>query len=364
MTATLRRTPLHAEHVALGGRMTPFAGWDMPIQYAGIVEEHRAVRGAAGLFDVSHMLRAEVQGPGAAALLRWALTYDARALPAGRGHYALLCEPDGGIGDDVFIYRTGEERFLFVGNASNAAPDLERLREGASAGAAVTSRHEDTAMLALQGPGAAALLAPLVTGDVAAMRQRACLATHLGSDAALVARTGYTGEDGFELIIAAEAAARLWRTLVAAGARPCGLGARDTLRLEAALVLYGNDINRSTNPYESGLAWVVGLDDGAAFVGREALLALRGGPPARRLVCLRAEGRGIMRHGHAIIAGGRAVGAVTSGTYSPMLEVSIGMGYVEGAYAAPDTPVEVDVRGKPLAARVVPRPFYKRAPSS
>ncbi len=362
MTAgALRRTPLYDEHLALGARMGPFAGWEMPIRYAaGTVEEHRAVRAAAGLFDVSHMLRAEVRGPNAAALLRATLTRDARRLPVGRGQYALMCEPDGGIRDDVFVYRLGDDAFLLVGNAANATADLGRLAEHSGPAVGVVSRHDDTAMLALQGPRAAGIVAGLAAPEIAALPPRACASTELGGREAIVARTGYTGEDGFEIVTVASEAPALWRKLIEGGATPCGLGARDTLRLEAALALYGNEIDRTTNPFEAGLGWAVDLDDGAGFVGRDALLALRERPLSRALVCLRAEGRGIMRAGHTILSDDEPVGRVTSGSFSPTLGVGIGMGYVAAALAEPGTAVEIDVRGKRLAALVVPRPFYRR----
>lgn len=360
-TPTLRRTPLHGEHLALGGRMTPFAGWDMPIQYRGIVEEHRAVRTGAGLFDVSHMLRADVRGPSAAAFLRQALTYNVGALPVGRAHYALLCEPYGGIRDDAFVYRLAAEEYLFIGNASNADADLERLRELARPGAELWP-HADSAMLALQGPHAVEIGRQLGSPEIAALPMRACARGVIAGCAAFVARTGYTGEDGYEIVVAADYAVPVWRALLAAGAEPIGLGARDTLRLEAALALYGNDIDRTTNPYEAGLGWVVDLDDGdgSDFIGRDALLALKNAPLGRTLVCLRAEERGVMRHGHPVLHAGQPVGVVTSGTFSPTLEVSIGMAYVPPAQAEPGARLEVDVRGKRLPVRVVPRPFYRR----
>ncbi len=339
--------------------MAPFAGWEMPIQYTGIIEEHRAVRERAGLFDVSHMLRADVRGPGATALLAEVSTYDPRKLAIGRAHYALLCEDDGGIRDDVFLYRTADHEYLFVGNASNAASDLERLREHAGPGRDVVSRHDDTAMLALQGPASTAMLARL-WADAGTLRARACAGAELGGRPAFVARTGYTGEDGFEIVVAAADATPLWRALISGGATPCGLGARDTLRLEAALVLYGNDIDRSTHPYEAGLGWVVDLDDRAPFIGRDALLTLRDRPRARTLVCLRAEGRGVPRHGHAVHLGGAPVGVVTSGTFSPSLATGIAMAYVAPAAAEPGTALTIDVRGRPLDAKVVRRPFYRR----
>lgn len=357
-TTALRRTPLHAEHLALGAKMAPFAGWDMPIQYTGIIEEHRAVREGVGLFDVSHMLRVDLRGPGATDLLAAISTYDPHRVPVGRGHYALLCEPDGGIRDDVFLYRTGTDEWTFVGNASNAEADLDQLRRHAGPGSEVVSRQAETAMLALQGPRAASILAGLWPGATS-LRARGCERTAIGGRGALVARTGYTGEDGFEIIVTHGDAPEVWRQLLREGAAPCGLGARDTLRLEAALVLYGNDIDRSTNPFEAGLGWVVDLDD-RDFVGSDALRAIRDRPPERTLVCLRAVGRGVPRHGHAVLRGDEVIGDVTSGTFSPTLGTGIAMAYVAADAAAPGTALVVDLRGRPLPATVVPRPFYRR----
>ncbi|MSQ61922.1 MAG: glycine cleavage system aminomethyltransferase GcvT, partial [Dehalococcoidia bacterium] len=337
-------------------------GWDMPIQYTGIVEEHRAVRTRAGLFDVSHMLRTDVRGPGAAAFLRRALTYNVRALPLGRAHYALICDPDGGIRDDAFVYRPADEEYLLIGNASNAEADLEWLRELlALTGLGAELRpHADSAMLALQGPRAVEIGRRLGSPEVAALSLRGCAHGAIAGCAAFVARTGYTGEDGYEIVVAADDAVSVWRAILATGASPIGLGARDTLRLEAALPLYGNDIDRTTRPYEAGLGWVVDLDDGADFIGRDAILTLKDTPPSRVLVCLRAEERGVMRHGYPVLHAGQAVGTVTSGTFSPTLGVSIGMAYVPPAQAKYGARLEVDVRGKRLPVRVVPRPFYRR----
>ena len=358
---SLRRSPLDEEHRALRARMVPFAGWSMPLQFGGILDEHRAVRTRAGLFDVSHMGRLYLGGGGADELLSRAGTYDARRLEPGRGHYSLLCQEDGGILDDFFVYRLAVDRFLAVGNAVNANRDREQIRGllEPQMDATVEDQQESTVMLALQGPRAVEALAPLVGPEARGLPRRRCTETQWQGETLFVSRTGYTGEDGFELVTSVETGRALWKRLVAAGAQPCGLGARDTLRLEAAMALYGNDIDTTTNPWEAGLGWAVTLGDGADFVGRAALEVART-RVERHLVCLMALGPGILRSGCGILRGGEQVGRVTSGGYSPTLEASIAMGYLPSSLAVEGTVVEVEVRGKHLAARVVPRPFYRR----
>jgi aminomethyltransferase len=361
-SGSLRLSPLDEQHRALRARMVPFAGWSMPLQFVGIIEEHRAVRSRVGLFDVSHMGRLYVSGGDAADLLSRAGTYDVRRLEPGRGHYSLLCQEDGGILDDFFIYRLAADRFLVVGNSVNADRDREQIRGLLAAGmdATIEDRQESTVMVALQGPLAVESLARLVGDETAqAVPKRRCTETSWHGETLFASRTGYTGEDGFEIVTSVEAGRKLWEELVTAGVQPCGLGARDTLRLEAGLALYGNDIDTSTNPWEAGLGWVVTLDDGADFVGRAALEAART-RVERHLACLMALGPGIMRSGCAILQGGEQVGRVTSGGYSPTLEASIAMGYLPTSLAAEGAGVEVEVRGKLVGARVVPRPFYRR----
>jgi aminomethyltransferase len=359
---SLRLSPLDEQHRALRARMVPFAGWSMPLQFAGILEEHRAVRNQVGLFDVSHMGRLYVSGTDAAALVSRAGTYDARRLEPGQGHYSLLCQDDGGILDDFYAYRLAADRFLVVGNSVNADRDREQIRGllKPQINATVEDRQKSTVMLALQGPRAVETLARVVGPEAAqGLPRRRCTETQWQGETLFVSRTGYTGEDGFELVTSVEPGRALWEKLVAAGVRPCGLGARDTLRLEAALALYGNDIDTTTNPWEAGLGWAITLDDGADFVGRAALEAARA-RVERHLVCLMALGPGIMRSGCVVLQGGEQVGRVTSGGYSPTLEASIAMGYLPSSLAAEGTNVEVEVRGKRLPARIVPRPFYRR----
>lgn len=359
---TLRRTCLHEEHLGLEARMVPFAGWDMPVQYAGIIQEHHSVRQAAGAFDVSHMCRVELVGRRAAAFLRYVCTYDITRLSPGEGHYSAVCRPDGGIMDDVYIYCLAGDRFMLVANSANADKIQHWLRKHLrSFPTEIFDIHTSTCMIAVQGPQALERLARVLEPEfVRSLKPRACAQTEWQDAALFASRTGYTGEDGLELVAPTKTGPRLWRELLDAGVQPCGLGARDTLRLEAALLLYGNDMDETMNPFEVGLGWVVTLDDGADFIGREALLRARDSEPQRTLVCLKAEERGVMRPGYAILHSGQQVGKVTSGGYSPTLAVSIGMGFIPPQMAAEGTELTVDVRGRPLLARVVRRPFYKR----
>ena len=363
---TLRRTALYDQHLALGGRMVPFVGWEMPVQYKGIVEEHHAVRQRVGVFDVSHMGRLEVTGPDAASFLRSLVTYDVTGLEAGRGHYTLVCQEDGGILDDVFVFRLADERFLLVINAANADKirDWIRQRLHSSLRTTVEDRQAQTVMVALQGPDAQRYLARLVPSLAEGLGRQRGAEVSLAGVTLLFSRTGYTGEDGVEMILPSAAGVILWQWFVEHRVQPCGLGARDSLRLEAALPLYGNDIDTSTNPFEAGLGWVVTLDDGADFIGREALLRIREAGVQRHLACLKAQDRGVMRAGYPVLYSGRRVSELTSGGFSPTLGVSIGMAYLPTELASVDTELDVDVRGKPLRTQVVKRPFYKRPKSS
>jgi aminomethyltransferase len=360
-TATLRKTPLFDLHECEGARIVPFAGWAMPVQYRGIVDEHRAVRERCGVFDVSHMGRLFVVGADAARLLRRAVTYNVAKLREGRGHYSLLCNDEGGIIDDPYVYRLDDQRFLFVGNASNAERDTAQVRSLTEPGMDVEllDRQEQTVMLAVQGPAAEGHMARAIGAEVAALEQRRCTELPFMQYKLFVSRTGYTGEDGFEIVTSVEAGRAIWRQLRADGVEACGLGARDTLRLEAALPLWGNDIDETTNPYEAGLGWVVDLDDGADFVGREALTRIKDAGVARKLACLRALDRGVIRDHYAIMRNGAQVATVASGSHSPTLGVSIAMAYLPLDLATEDTELTVDVRGKPLRAAVVPRPFVR-----
>ena len=361
-SSALRRTSLYPEHIALGAHMVPFAGWEMPLQFAGIVEEHHAVRRRAGLFDISHMGRLTAEGPDAAAFLRSFCTYDVTHIAVREGHYAAVCRDDGGILDDIYVFRPAQERFLVVVNAANAQRigEWARARLPHGSRATLIDRQAETAMLALQGPEATSHLEALAPGVAQGLAARRCTETEIEGTLAFISRTGYTGEDGFELVVPAAHGPGLWRRLLERGVEPCGLGARDTLRLEAALALYGNDIDESTNPFEAGLGWTVTLDDGADFGGRQALLRVREAGVARQLACLKALERGVMRAGCSLLHGGRPVGRLTSGGFSPTLGVSIGLGYLPPELTTAGTELAVDVRGKPLRAQVVPRTFYKR----
>ena len=359
---TLRRTALYDEHRRLGARMVPFAGWEMPVQYAGIVEEHNAVRQRLGMVDVSHMGRFEVHGPEAGRFLRYVSTWDMTRLTPGEGHYSASCREDGGILDDIYVFCLDPERYLVVVNASNAEKMLGWL-EGhiGPFDARLVDRHASTVMIAVQGPEALGRLSDVVGKQfVASLKPRRCDETEWRGQTLFASRTGYTGEDGLELVIDAKAGPQLWQALLDAGVTPAGLGARDTLRLEAALLLYGNDMDEETNPWEVGLDWVVSLDDGADFAGRDALVRLKETDVSRELVCLKAGERGIMRSHCGIFRQGESVGTITSGGYSPTLGVSIGMGFVPPELAGEGTELTVDVRGKAVAVRIVPRPFYKR----
>jgi aminomethyltransferase len=366
MTTALRHTALHDKHVALGGRMVPFAGYEMPVQYGGIVEETRAVRERAGVFDVSHMGRLFVSGANAGDLLRRVLTYNVTALAPGEGHYALLCDEAGGILDDPYTFRLGPERWMVIPNAATNDQDIAWIRDHVRPGwdVRLDDRRDVTVMLAVQGPGAKHVIGAVLSREIEErLGRREITEIAITGHKATISRTGYTGEDGFEIVCAFDAGRELWDALLGAGVRPCGLGARDTLRLEAALALYGQDIDTTTNPYEAGLGWTVSLDDGAEFVGRSALVNLKG-HTARRLVCFTAEERGgVFRHGQRILHEGQDAGPVTSGGFSPTLGTSIGMGYLPRPLAAVGTAIAIDVRGKPAPARVVRRPFVTSAPA-
>ncbi len=353
------RLTLRERHAALGARFAPFAGWEMPLQYEGIVGEHEAVRERVGVFDVSHLARAWLRGPGAAAQLRSVTTFDVTRLPEGQAHYSLYCNDRGGIEDDVFIYHLPGERWLVIHNAANAAADFERLR--AVAGDAASEETAGTVMLAVQGPDAPALLGALLGDGFGALAPRDCAELDWDGTPVLVARTGYTGEDGGECIVAAERAGALWDALLAGGAAPAGLGTRDTLRLEAALPLHGNDIDAATHPYEAGLGFAVTLDDAAPFTGRAALVAAKARPRTRRIAHLVAQERGVLRAGYDVHepGGGDPVARLTSGAFSPRLRRGIGMAYLPVRLAKPGVGLTVDVRGRALPVEVVRRPFYR-----
>jgi len=361
-TTALRRTPLYPCHAELGAKLVDFAGWEMPVQYDGVIDEHRAVRTAAGMFDVSHMGEVRVRGAGAEAFLQRLTPNDVAKLVPGRAHYSGLLTDRGTYIDDVLVYRLAADDFLVVVNASNADRDFAWIAERAAAGVTVTNESDRYALIAVQGPRAVAILQPLMTPGATDLRYYGFLRGEVAGKPAILSRTGYTGEDGFELYLDPEDAPEVWRRLLDAGVKPAGLGARDTLRLEAAMALYGHEIDETTTPFEAGLAWVVKLDKGD-FLGREALAAQRAAGLARKLVGFEVQGRGIARQGHTVVSreGGEAVGAVTSGTWSPTFEKALGMAYVPLAMSAPGAALTLDVRGKAVPAIVVDLPFYRRA---
>ena len=365
MTASdLKRTPLYDRHVALGARMVEFGGWQMPVQYSGIVDEHNAVRNAAGLFDISHMGEFHVKGKDALAFLQYVATQDVASIKPGLANYSLLCRPDGGIVDDIFIYNLFD-RYLVVVNASNVDKDFAWMR-GQLGGfeAELTNESDRTGMLALQGPAAEAILARATDVDVAGMPFHGlATGTLLGDIPALIARTGYTGEDGFELFVDNDRVGKLWDGLLElgrdAGLKPCGLGARDSLRFEACLALYGHEIADDINPYEAKLGWVVKLDKGD-FVGGDALRQFKQAGVGRKLVGFEMVERGIARGGYAIRAvDGTPAGYVTTGMPAPSLGKNFGLGYVPPALAIEGAEFDIIVRERPVRARVVKTPFYK-----
>jgi aminomethyltransferase len=353
-TETLRRTPLFDRHQAAGARLVPFAGWEMPVQYEGIKQEHIAVRTGAGVFDVSHMGEVQTSGPEAEAFLQRVLSNDVSKLAVGGAQYSVLCREDGGVLDDLFTYRLEDDRYLTVTNAANHERDFAWLAEHAG-GFEVSVRDvaADYAMLALQGPRARAVLGEHIEGEAPA-RMRVAEARVAGIDC-LVCGTGYTGEDGVELLIPPDGATAVWDALAVT---PVGLGARDTLRLEVCFHLYGNDLSEERNPIEAGLGWCCKLDTG--FIGADAL---KGFEPAETLVPFAFTDPGIPRPGNAVLVDGEARGVVTSGSHSPCLELGIGMAYVPVDAAEPGTHVEIDVRGKRRRAEIREKPLYKKEKS-
>jgi aminomethyltransferase len=356
------RTPLYDAHRRCGARMVEFAGWDMPVQYGSLLEEHEAVRNRVGLFDVSHMGEVVFRGPKALGALQAVFTNDLSKVADGQAQYGCLCRESGGIVDDVVVYRRGADDLLVCVNAGNRQKDAEWL-SGHAGGADVKNESDDWAQLALQGPRAAPLLQTLCALDLSRIGTYRFAPGAVAGVEALVARTGYTGEDGFELFCRPDQATRLWDKLLDAGAPegilPCGLGCRDTLRLEMAYRLYGSDMDDQTSPLEAGLAWVVKLDKGE-FVGRAALLRQKEAGLARKLVGFQLTQPGIARHGYPVVQDGRTIGQVTSGTKSPTLGTAIGLAYVPPALAAEGSTFAVEIRGRPVAATVVKTPFHTR----
>jgi aminomethyltransferase len=358
------RTPLYDSHVKAGARIVEFAGWEMPVQYSSLLEEHEAVRTRAGLFDVSHMGEVVFRGPRAAESLSRLFTNDLRKLVDGQAQYGCLCRPTGGIVDDVIVYRRGAEDWLVCVNAGNRKKDFEWLSAGEGPGCAVKNESDDWAQIAIQGPKAAAIVQKLSRDDLLAVKTFHFRPAEVAGVSCLAARTGYTGEDGFELFCLPDKAARLWEALLDGGKGdgilPAGLGARDSLRLESAYRLYGSDMDDETTPLEAGLGWVVKLDKGD-FVGRDALLAQKASGLPKRLVGFTLTERGIPRHGYPVLRDGKPSGVVTSGTQSPTLKIPVGLAYVPADLAAEGSTFAVEIRGRAVAAKVVKTPFYSRS---
>jgi aminomethyltransferase len=356
----LRVTPLHDAHRAAGAKLVPFAGWEMPIQYSGIREEHIAVRTGVGVFDVSHMGQVQTRGPEAAECLQRLVSNDVRKLPEGGAQYSVLCNQSGGVLDDLFTYRLGDNEFLTVTNAANHERDLAWMRRwGESFDADVVDRHGDFAMLAVQGPAARALVAGLSDGQLPGRLH--CCERRVAGAAVLVCGTGYTGEEGVELLVAPGDAVAVWQALLDAGATPVGLGARDTLRLEACFHLYGNDLSEHRDPIGAGLGWCCAEETG--FIGSEVTSAVRVEKPAQRLVPFMINGPGIARQGNRVLPPATDPdapgGEVTSGSFSPCLQRGIGMAYVSRECAKPGTLLQIDVRGTIREAVVARRPLYR-----
>ena len=354
----LRRTPLYEQHVDLGAKIVPFAGWEMPVTYEGIREEHSAVRTHLGMFDVSHMGEVEVEGPGALAFLQLVLSNDAARLEIGGAQYSCLCQEDGGVLDDLFTYRLGGDRYLIVTNAANHETDLAWLGRW-SRGFDVTVRDvaDRYAMLAVQGPHARQVLSRALGIELPPRMRVAHV--RVGRRPALACGTGYTGEDGVELLLDPEVATPIWAELRDAGVVPCGLGARDTLRLEACFPLHGNELSTERNPIEAGLGWCCA--EATGFLGSQAVAQARAEGTAERLAPFLIEGAGIPRDGNPVLGGDERVGVVSSGTFSPSLERGAGMAYVRSDLAEPGTEVEIDVRGKRRPARIASKPLYRRS---
>jgi len=360
-TGPLKTTPLNEIEKELGGKMVDFGGWELPVQFSGILDEHEAVRTRVGVFDVSHMGELTVKGPQALELLQRSTCNDVAKLGHGRIHYNGLLYPTGGFVDDILIYENTPDDYFLVVNASNSDKDYEWLAQQAK-GLDVDVRNvsAEYAQLAIQGPDSERVLQPMTDVPLADMKYYRFGHGTVDGAPAIVSRTGYTGEDGFEVYVAPEHATRILRKLVDGGVKPCGLGARDTLRLEAKMALYGNDIDDTTTPVEADLNWIVKLDKGE-FAGSDILRRQKEEGPSRKLVGFEMIDRGIGRHGYPVVDGGREIGVVTSGTHSPTLKKAIGLAYLPLDKSAQGSEFTILIRGKEARARVIPTPFYKRA---
>jgi aminomethyltransferase len=362
--AVALRTPLYEAHLAAGARMVEFAGWDMPVQYKGVLEEHAAVRESVGIFDVSHMGEVTIEGPRALECAQRLVTNDLSKCTDGQAQYSALCNEKGGVIDDIIVYRFSAQRLFICVNASGREKDFEWMKAHALDGARVEQHSDDWAQIAIQGPKAPALVDSLCEPrvlDLAYYHFRE--ATVAGIRGCIVARTGYTGEDGFEVFAPPGSARKLWDALAARDAVPCGLGARDSLRLEVAYRLYGNDMDEEHTPLEAGLGWIVKLDKAGGFVGSEALIRQKKEGLQRRLAGFKLTGKGIARHGYPVLKDGRRVGEVTSGTMSPILKEPIGLAYLPAALSKEGSSFDIEIRGKPVPAAVVKTPFVEKIKS-
>lgn len=357
-----KRTALYQAHKRLGAKIVNFAGWEMPIEYSSILEEHRSVRDSAGLFDLSHMGEIEVSGAGAFSLVQRLITNDASYLRPGKILYTPMCNPQGGIVDDILVYMTGEREFMLVVNAANTGKDYSWVLEESSGKAKMQDISDETSLLAIQGPESEELLGSLTDMTLSRLGYYCFTRGKVKNANALISRTGYTGEDGFELYLDPTCAEEIWGSILEVGRliglRPVGLGARDTLRLEMGYCLYGNDITEDTSPLEAGLGWAVKFDKGD-FVGREALSGQKHQGIERKLIGFEMIAKAIPRKGYPILKGQAVIGQVTSGSFSPTFRKGIGLGYLEVEYSQPGTEIQVKIRGKRCQAKVVPTPFYK-----
>jgi len=360
----MKRTPLVEQHRRAGGKLVDFAGWEMPIQYGGVIEEYQAVRTSVGLFDVSHMGRVTVAGRDALAFLQQVTTNNVAKLVAGDAHYSMVCNPAGGIKDDIFVYRLGDARFLLCVNASNRDKIVSWLFQRAPQGdVRLGDESDELAQIALQGPRSPEVLRAVAPRSADTLKPRQCVETDVGGAHGVVSRTGYTGEVGYELYVPSHQAVAVWEALMkageSAGIKPCGLGARDLLRLEVGYLLYGNDIDEQTTPLEASAAFAVDFTKGD-FIGRAPLIEQKEKGPAKHLIAFELLQKGVPRHGMKILADGREIGVVTSGNLSPLLQKGIGLGYVPTKFSAPGTQFEIDMRGRMHRGVVVKLPFYKR----
>ncbi len=359
----MKRTPFFDLHVAAGGKIVPFGGFEMPVQYAGIMDEHKTVRTAVGVFDVSHMGEFFAEGPGALSFLQTVTINDVSKLTPGKAQYSAMCNEEGGIVDDLLVYMLGEQSYMIVVNAANIDKDWEWMKAHCPADVRFVNKSDETALLAVQGPRSLETLQKLTSVDLSAIPYYHFVRGTLADVDMTISRTGYTGELGFEIYFHVRHAESVWRAIFSAGKEygiaPIGLGARDTLRLEMGFCLYGNDIDHTTNPIEGGLGWITKLGKGD-FIGKPVIERTKNEGPKRKLVGLLMNDKAVPRHGYNVTSGGVVIGSVTSGTFSPSLEKGIALGYVASPYAAAGTSVSIDVRGKQIDATVVPLPFVKK----